>query len=291
MGKHNKLRSPIKYFGGKGVFGKDIYKFFPNKSHYDIYIEPFGGGASMLFIKEPFGSEVYNDLEENVYSLFKALKDKELFNKLKEQCDLALYSRQLRNEYIEDLKRTDLDIVDRAFKFLYVNRSSRNGIGGFSITTNYIRRNMSKSVSDFLSCIDKLPEIHDRLSRVVIEKQDGISLIKKFDKKRTFIYADPPYHHDTRTETRYKVDMDNDKQVEFIDMLLGLKHAMILVSGYDCKEYERLVDNGWNRVDITVNSVGGDFKSKEKVESLWLNYSVKDGELVEENSNTLFNEL
>lgn len=285
------MRSPIKYFGGKGGFGNDIYAMFPHKSRYESYIEPFGGGASMLFIKEPFGCEIYNDLEENVYSLFKVLKDKKLFKKFKEECDLAIYSRKLRSDYINDLKTDDLDIVERAYKFFYVNRTSRNGIGGFSVTANYIRRNMSKSVSDFLSCIDRMPEVHDRLSRVIVENQDGIALMKKFDRKKTFIYADPPYHHDTRTETRYKVDMDDEMQVKFIDTVLGLKNAMVLISGYDCKEYKRLVENGWNKVDMTVHTTGGDHKSKDKVESLWFNYELKEMESTKEHLTTLFTDL
>jgi len=285
------MRSPIKYFGGKGGFGKDIYAMFPHRSRYESYIEPFGGGASMLFIKEPFGCEIYNDLEENVYSLFKVLKDKKLFKKFKAECDMMIYSRKLRADYIKDLKAGDMDIVERAFKFFYVNRCSRNGIGGFSVTANYIRRNMSKSVSDFLSCIDRLPDVHDRLSRVIVESQDGLALMKKFDRKKTFIYADPPYHHDTRTGTRYKVDMDNDMQASFIDMLLNIKNAMVLVSGYGCKEYERLVENEWNKMDMTISTTGGDHKPKEKVESLWFNYELKEIETTEEHLTTLFTEL
>lgn len=285
------MRSPIKYFGGKGGFGNDIYAMFPDKSRYESYIEPFGGGASMLFIKEPFGCEIYNDLEENVYSLFKVLKDKKLFKEFKALCDMDCYSRRLRADYIEDLKTGDLDIVTRAYKYFYVNRSSRNGIGGFSVTANYIRRNMSKSVSDFLSCIDRLPDIHDRLSRVIIESQDGMALMKKFDRKKTFIYADPPYHHDTRTGTRYKVDMDDDMQVKFIDTVLAIKNAMVLISGYDCDEYKRLGKNGWQQIDMTISTTGGDHKPKEKIESLWFNYDLKEIESPQEHLTTLFTSL
>ena len=274
------MHSPIKYFGGKGGgLGKEIYKHFPSQSQFDTYIEPFGGAASMLFTKEPYGSEIYNDLEENVNAFFKVLSDPKRFKKFKEKCDLALYSRQIRSEFIADLKKDDLDLVDRAFKFFIVNRSSINGIGGFSITSNYIRRGMSKSVSDFLSSVDGLPKAHDRFSRVIIEKTDGIELIKKYDRHNVFIYADPPYHQDTRTSARYKVDMDNESQKKLIDVILGVKRAMVLLSGYKSKESDRLVKSGWKCIKIKVNTIGGDRKPKTKIEYLWKNYVIENKNL------------
>jgi len=267
------MNSPIKYFGGKGGgLGQNIYKYFPSHSQYDTYIEPFGGGGSMLFLKERYGSEIYNDLEENVYSFFRVLSDEKLFEEFKSKCDLTIYSRQVRDEFVRELKSDSLSLVDRAYKFFIVNRTSINGVGGFSVTTNYIRRGMSKSISDFLSSIEGLRESHDRLSGVIIEKMDGIDLIKKYDKHNVFIYADPPYHQTTRTEARYKVDMDNEAQTKFIDTLIKIKHAMVLVSGYDCDEYGRLDEAGWTKSKIIVHTISGDRKPKDKTEYLWQNY-------------------
>ena len=163
------MKSPIKYYGGKSYMTNIIIDQFPKE--YEIYVEGFGGGASILFQKERTSLEVYNDLGENVYSLFKVLSDKEMFERLKEKLDLTYYSEELRKEFKEDLRRTDLSLEDRAYKFIFVNRTSFNGVGGFS-TTMLVRRNMSKSCSDYLSMIDKLPEIHNRLSSVIIEHKD-----------------------------------------------------------------------------------------------------------------------
>jgi DNA adenine methylase len=278
-GRGNTMNSVVRYFGGKGNGLKEIiYGHFPEKSSYHSYIEVFGGGASLLFHKEPFGIEMYNDLEQNVYSLFKVLSDRSLFPKFKEMCDLSLYSRQLRDEYKQDLKREDIDIVERAYKYFYVNRSSINSIGGFSVSTECIRRNMSKSVSDFLSTIDGLRELHNRLSRVIIENMDGIELIKKYDRMGTFMYLDPPYHHITRGITRYKVDMSNEQQKELISTLIDLKHTKILLSGYDCKEYERLTKNGWKKLKFDVKTQDGNRNPKTKTEVLWKNYTDKNNQ-------------
>ena len=266
-----KLKAPIRMFGGKGTMYNEILKYFPIENTYDTYCEPFGGSYSMGFkLESPPPIEIYNDLEKNVYSLYKVLSNKELFEQFKEKCDLVLYSEDIRKEFKEKLKSSDLSIIDRAFYFFYVNRTSHNGIGGFSKNT-YIRRNMSKSISDFLSSIDGLPEIHNRLSRVIICNTDGIELIDKYNQENVFIYADPPYHWSQRTSTRYKVDMDNDGHIKFLDAVINSK-SKILISGYDCELYDVLVKNGFEKIQFNVKTVSGNFTSKLKTETLWRNY-------------------
>lgn len=243
---------------------------FPDKSEYDIYIEPFGGSFSVGLQKEPHGTEIYNDLEKNVYSLYMVLSNEELFNKFKEKCDLVFYNDDIRKTFKELLKDEHIDIVDRAFYFFYVNRSSHNGVGGFSMNT-VIRRTMSKSVSDFLSSIDRLPELHDRLSKVIISNTDGVELIKRYNNPRTFIYCDPPYEHSTRTNARYKVDMDRSGHEKFLDTVINSK-SKILISGYDCELYDTLIENGFTKIDFEVKTITGTFQPKTKIETLWMNY-------------------
>ena len=58
------MKSPIKYYGGKSYMTNIIIDHFPKE--YEVYVEGFGGGASVLFQKEKTSLEVYNDLGENV---------------------------------------------------------------------------------------------------------------------------------------------------------------------------------------------------------------------------------
>jgi len=211
-------------------------------------------------------------MDQNVYSLYKVLSDPDMFKVFKERCDLAFYSEDIRSELKEKLKRNDLPIDERAFCFFYVNRTSHNGVGGFSKNT-YIRRGMSKSISDFLSSIDRLSELHDRLSKVIVTNMDGTKLIEKYNRKNVFIYADPPYEQSTRTSTRYKVDMDRQGHIEFIDTVIK-SEAKILISGYHCDLYDKLMDNGFKRVSFEVKTIDGNFKPKTKTEFLYYNYVV-----------------
>lgn len=256
------MKSPIKYYGGKSYMTNIIINQFPD--NYDIYVEGFGGGASVLFNKPQGGIEVYNDLEENVYSLFKVLSDSNAFNRLKERMDLTFYSAQLREEH-KELLSTELSIEDRAYYFLYVNRSSFNGVGGFS-ATHIVRRNMSKSTSDFLSMIDKLPEIHNRLSSVIIEHRDIMDLIDKYDKPNVFMYLDPPYVISTRASSqKYQCDMTDEQHKQLVDRLLNCK-CKWLISGYDNPIYDKLTEKYGKITFKSPNS------KSFAMETLWKNY-------------------
>lgn len=276
------MNSPIRYFGGKNGMACKILKYFPKESSYNTYIEPFGGSFGVALHNPNIPPiEIYNDLDNNVYSLFRTLVDKEMFAEFQKLSDLIIYSEKLRKAFKQDLKEIPfneddkLSIVHRAFKFFYVNRTSRNGIGGFSINT-CIRRNMSKSCSDMLSTIEGLPKLHDRLSKVIVTNQDGIKLINKYSQREdVFIYADPPYHQSTRTETRYNVDMNDDEQERFIDECVNAK-CKILISGYDCDAYKRLEENGFIKIKFIVHTMSGNRKTKkDKVEYLWMNYKTE----------------
>lgn len=265
------MKPPIKYFGSKASFFNEILRYFPNSNEYDTYIEPFGGAYNVGLNLNPLPKiEIYNDLYKNVYSLYKVLSDSDLFIKFKEKCDLIFYSEDLRSEYKQLLKANDLSILDRAFYYFYVNRTSHNGVGGFSKNT-YIRRNMSKSVSDFLSCIDRLPDLHNRLSRVIICNTDGIELIKKYNSSNVMIYNDVPYEQSTRSSTRYEVDMDREGHIKFLNACLESK-SKILISGYHCELYDILEQNGFKKVSFEVKTISGNFTPKTKREYLYYNY-------------------
>jgi len=265
------MKPPIKYFGGKGNMAQHILTQFP-QNPYKIYIEPFGGGASLLLAKIQSPVEIYNDLEQNVYSLFKVLAHPESFQEMKAWLEITPFSEQLRREFKEELKDPAIPLVQRAYKFLYVNRTSINGIGGFMLNT-YVRRGIAKPVSDYLSMIDRLPEMHQRLSNVIILNRDAFELMKKYNQPDTFFYLDPPYHWSTRTSTRYTVEMQDEMQSRFIDTLIPME-AKVLLSGYDNPEYHRLEDAGWCKHAFEVTMMSGSHKTKKQTECLWRNYAI-----------------
>ncbi len=265
------LRSCIKYFGGKNGFAHKILEHFPTNYKDMIYVEPFCGSAALLFHKERSQVEIINDLDKNVYTLFKVLIDKNLFNEFKELCDLSLYSEDIMKEYKKSLKDDDLELVQKAYKFFYCNRVCYNGVGGFS-ASGVVRRNMSKSVSDYLSAIDGLYQTHDRLSNVVVHNTDALELIQKWDKENVAIYADSPYESSTRSSGGYVHDMTNDDQDRYLNVLINIKNAKMIISGYNCDRYIILENNGYRRIDMEIKTQNTNRVGKSKIESLWMNY-------------------
>jgi len=260
----------IRYFGGKGNgLITEIKKFIPED--YKVYVEPFGGSGTVLFNQQA-PNEIYNDIFDNVYSLFKVISDKELFQQLKERLDITPYSEKICKEYKQNLKRDDISPLDRAYYYYYVNRTTVNGVGGFS-TNLVVRRNISKATSDYLSGIDGMEFYNKRLSNVIILNRDALSVIEKYDSEDTFIYLDPPYVHSTRTSARYECDMVDEQHTELLNTVLKCK-SKILISGYDNELYDILEENGWNKHHFEVNTVSGSHKPKTKIETLWFNYEV-----------------
>ncbi len=66
------IRPPVKWHGGKRYLAKWIIAHFPP---HRVYLEPFGGGASVLLNKKPVEVETYNDLDQRITRLFRVLRD------------------------------------------------------------------------------------------------------------------------------------------------------------------------------------------------------------------------
>lgn len=249
----------------------ELLSLFPPHDSYDTFIEGFGGGGSLtLACPRTDKMEFYNDLGQNIHSLYKVIADNELFSQFKDKLDMTLYSEQVRDECKEKLKQDDLSILERAFCYFYVNRSSFNGTGAFTMKT-CVRRKMSKHVSDYLSTIDLLPEIHDRLSSVCICKKDIFELLEKFNTSNVFMYLDPPYVPSTRVALNcYEHEMTTDEHVKFAKILANTD-AKILLSGYDNEIYRDILEPKFKRRE-TVSPLA----KSGKVEVLWWNYEEKN---------------
>lgn len=275
-----KLRSPIVWFGGKGHM---VNKLLPLIPKHKIYVEPFGGGANLLIAKEPSPVEVYNDLDSGLVNFFRVLRDKEKFQRFYEQVQLIPYSRE-EFYYCRDTWENEKDDVMKAVKWFVVMRQSFGGMlgQGWGASVSHSRRNMASTSSRWLTTIEELPDICNRLLRVQIEHNDFRKIFKMYDSVDTFFYVDPPYVPETRSELKYKHEMSIDDHKDLVNMLLNIKGKAIL-SGYDNKIYTTLEKSGWYKLtfDVTCSAVGrtkktgllgeGSLKKHQKrIECVWL---------------------
>ena len=65
-------RPALRYFGSKWRLTPWIIEHF---APYDVYVEPFAGGAGVLLRKPPSALEVYNDLDGEVVNFFDVLRN------------------------------------------------------------------------------------------------------------------------------------------------------------------------------------------------------------------------
>ena len=65
------LRTPISYYGGKQLMMPFILPMFPK---HTCYIEPFFGGGSLFWAKQPGTNEVINDTNCEVVNFMHVLK-------------------------------------------------------------------------------------------------------------------------------------------------------------------------------------------------------------------------
>lgn len=275
---HKRLRAPIRWFGGKGLM---LGKLLPLIPPHDIYVEVFGGGASLLLAKEPSKLEVYNDLDSGLVNLFRVLRDPEKFERFHRLVSLTPFSREEFYIYRKNWNEPE-DDVERAHRFFVVARMSFSGIFGNS--WHYSLTSRAKATSAYLSAIDMLPEIHRRIMPVQIEHDDFRKIIERYDTPETFFYLDPPYIHATRRGGKYRHEMTEDDHRDLVDLLLRIKGKAML-SGYRHPIYEPLEQAGWQRLDFRVacsaagrtrltgiKGPGAALKHQPRIESVWLNY-------------------
>ncbi len=276
------MDSAIKYPGGKSYLAKEIIYLMHPHIHY---VEPYFGSGAVLFEKNFDGvSEVVNDIDGDLTNFWKVLQDDDSFDKFK----IIIESTPFSEEEWKDTKTqvfytTQLALWEtlfephyRAAQFFVRCRQSRSGAGKSfaTLSKNRTRRKMNEQVSAWLTAIDGLPEVHNRLKRVVIYNKCALDVIKAEDSKNTFFYLDPPYLHETRvTKNHYKYEMTYQQHEDLLQLLEHIEGKFIL-SGYNNDLYESYrIRNSWNRTDIDiVNHMSSSDTKRKMIECLWMNY-------------------
>jgi DNA adenine methylase len=262
------LRPPVKWYGGKRYLASRIISYFPK---HRVYLEPFGGGASVLLNKTPVEVETYNDLDHRITRLFQVLRDRG--NQFLEQVRLIPYS-QVEFENAKTYPKDATDVQLAVCDFVRWRQSFSGKGQSWSYTTGRARGGMAGDVNAWWTAIEILPEIISRIKRVQIICQPAIEAISRFDHKEGLIYCDPPYLHQTREQNStnvYGVEMNDDDHRQ-LSQILKKCEAKVILSGYPSALYENLY-SGWNRVefDIANHAAGGKIKERER-ECLWMNY-------------------
>lgn len=257
------MRRPVlRYFGGKYLLAPWIISNMPK---HRVYVEPFGGAASVLMQKPRSYAEIYNDLDDRIVNVFRVLQNPDTCNRLESLLRLTPYARkefelasEVSEDPIEDARRT----IIRSFM----------GFGADSVTeptrSTGFRANSNKSGStpahDWVNYSPVVGDFCIRLAGVVIENKKASTLMAQHDGPDVLHYVDPPYVTDTRKrKVAYRFEMSDADHAVLLAQLQFLK-GMVLLSGYRSQSYD---DLGWKRIDRKSFADG----ANERLESLWLN--------------------
>jgi len=264
------VRSPLKWHGGKYYLASRIVRLMPPHLHY---VEPFAGGMSVLFARNPEGtSEVVNDLNGRLTNFWRVLQDPKLFARFRRRVEAIPLSRTEWEAAHDHVSQGDA--VAGAAAFFVDCRQSRSGLMErfTSITRGRTRLGMNGNVSEWLSAVDGLPEVHLRLRRVLVECLPAVDLIEREDGPETLFYCDPPYVHETRTTTTsYEHEMTTEDHERLLASLRSCK-GRVMLSGYPSDLYDSALRD-WTRYVFEVpNHSAGGRKKAQKTEVLWCNF-------------------
>lgn len=255
-------RPVLRYFGGKWMLAPWIIEHFPE---HRTYVEPFGGGASVLLRKPRSFGEVYNDIDDEIVNVFRVMQTNH--GALAEQLKRTPYARRefdLAYEPCTDpLERARRTIV-RSFLGFSAVSVSRKAKSGFRGSPQHCH---THPAIDWIGYPALLEQFAERLQGVVIENMSALDLIPRLDSPDTLFYVDPPYVHGSRVESKgYRFEMADADHEALLGLLEGLTGKVVL-SGYDHEIYRGLEPKGWVRLDKEALAMNG----AKRIETLWFN--------------------
>jgi DNA adenine methylase len=274
-------RPIVRYHGGKWKLAPWIISYFPE---HKTYVEPYGGGGSVLIRKERSYAEIYNDLDSEIVNLFRVAREKG--SELLEACILTPFSREEfdlsylpSDNQLEQARRT----VVRSFMG-FGSASVSKQKSGFRANSN---RSGTTPAHDWANYPEALRFVLERLQGIVIENRDAIDCMNHHDSAETLMYVDPPYVLSTRymeNKTHcYKHELQDDDHTRLAKYLHSVK-GMVILSGYPCELYDDVLYKGWTRIERKAFADG----AKERIEVIWMNDACADALADQERQQRMF---
>jgi len=175
---------PLPYVGGKNRLAKKIISLIPD---HITYVEPFAGGAQVLFHKSPSNVEVLNDLNYDIVNFFRVCQwhHEELVRYLR----FTLISRRLHELHL----KTNPEVLTDVQKAARLFHLQKNSFGGLVIKQAFHYGVTQPSNFNPARIPEIIEQTHRRLARVQIESLPYEVILEKYDRATTFYFLDPPF--------------------------------------------------------------------------------------------------
>jgi len=262
------MKTPLPYYGGKSTLAHLIVQLIPD---HNLYVEPFCGGASVFFEKQPSAVEVINDMNREVINFYRQCQLD--FVSLEKEVRISLHSRSAhadaqvvnKNPHLfNDVKRAWAVWVLAVQSF----SSMQDGSWGMDRKKNTTSKKIANKRDGFTE------DFAIRLQHVQVECTDAIRIIRSRDGAETFVYADPPYYNsDCGPYSGYTLE-----NYELLLKTLNEMEGKFLLSSYPSPILSQFVkEKGWWQAErvMTVSVANNSPKPrKTKVEVLTANYDI-----------------
>lgn len=264
------MRTPLTYYGGKQKLAAQIVALMPR---HTAYLEPFAGGAAVLFAKPRAERETLNDLDGQITRFWRALRDRP--DELASAVALTPYGR---SEWEASREPADDDVEAARRLLANVDQSFSRSRRSWSPPSMLKARKGRWQPRTWQGLPRRITLAAERLTNVCLECADAVEMIPRWDLPDTVIYVDPPYvgEHRLTMSHGYAHDAGPELWPRLVDALLETEHAAIILSGYPNEEVGRL---GWRTVDLhalkNVQARAGG-KLPAVPETLWLSPAVPD---------------
>ena len=200
------LRGIVGRIGGKTMMRKQIVDNFPED--IEIYIEPFVGGGSVFFYKNPSPVEVLNDNDKDLMTVFKGFK-KYGSDRIENDTRGHYYTEKQFNQ----LKNSEpKDEYDKFLRLLILYKTSFYGMGK---NAEVYEANDPRGFHN-----PHYAGYQERLKNTILLSKDYKDVIKEYDSKNAFFYLDPPF---IKTIYGAKIDLN-----ELADVLHKIKGRFLL---------------------------------------------------------------
>ena len=261
------MKPPLTYYGGKQKLVPYILPLIPK---HNLYCEPFFGGGAVFFAKEPSRVEVINDLDGNLITFYRVLKNN--FGKLKKEIQATLYSREDHQgaKIVLGYPQLFSDVKRAWALWALIHQGYSSMMDG---TWGYERKDDTAVKRFHNKKINFIKQYAERLERVQIEHRNALEVIQTRDTNESFFYCDPPYFNSYQKYCVYYTEEDYKK---LLDVLVKIK-GKFLLSSYPSEiltEYIKKYKWHAKEIEMPVSVVARYKTGKRKTEMLIANYQM-----------------
>jgi len=185
----NNRKPLLRWVGGKNWLASQLNNFFDFKSiKFNNYHEPFVGGGSIMLNIAPQNDIYLSDINSDLINCYRQIQNDPLkiVEKLK-----GFEEKNNKIDYYEIRSQKPSNNVDKAVQFIYLNRTSFNGIyrvnlkGVFNVPYGYKTYNNPFEY-------DRIFDLSQILDAAIINCYD-FSFALEHISSGDLIYLDPPY--------------------------------------------------------------------------------------------------